>query len=129
MMPIAARALDLVLFDLLAFFGIIFILSSSREGRSSSGFRSRPKMDLSFDPQPPPPTPPGELRRLLCPKPAPANETRAARSNGSSNAPRVFVDAGRSIQNVSEISQLSQPRPQFLCSPKPRFERPEGASH
>ena len=35
MIPIVARAADFALFDLLAFFAVIFFLSPSREGRSS----------------------------------------------------------------------------------------------
>src|SRR6266851_2735275 len=128
MMPIAARALAFLLLDLLAFFAAISFLSSSGEGRSSSGFHSPPKRDPSFDPQLPRPIPPGELRRPLLPKRARATAIRAVRSDDFSNARRVFADAARSIQNVSGISQLCRPIPQSPCSPKPPCAPPEDAS-
>src|SRR2546427_1758294 len=128
MMPITAWALDFVLFDLLAFFAAIFILSSGREGRSSSEFRSRRKMDLSYEPQLPPPALPGELRRPLHPRRVRANGIPAVRSSGFSNARRVFFGAGRSIQNVSGISRLSRTIPLCPCSPWPPCAPPEGAT-
>src|SRR5260370_22756499 len=128
MMPIVALASDLALLDSPLFFAAFFFLSSNREGRSSSEFRSRPKMDPSFDPQPPPPVPPSALRRPLHPTPAPANGIRAVRSSGFSNARRVFAGAARSLQNVFEISQPSRTIPQCPCSPTPLCAPPEGAS-
>src|SRR6266851_7671620 len=119
MMPIAACALDLALFGFLAFFAAIFIFSPSREGRSSSEFRSPRKMDPSFEPQLPPPAPPGEFRRPPLPGRARATATRAFQSIGFSNARRVFAGADRSIQNVFEIYPPCPPIPQFPCSPKP----------
>src|SRR6267154_999764 len=128
MMPIAAWTLDFALFDLLAFSAAISFLSSSREGRSSSGFRSRRKTDPSFDRRLPRPIPQAAIRRPLLPKRVRATEIRGVRSDDFSNARRVFAGAARSIQNVSGISQLSLPLPQFPCSPKPPFAPPEDAS-
>src|SRR5229473_343787 len=129
MIPIVAWALDFAPFGLLAFFPAIFLLSSSREGRSSSGFHSPRKMDPSCGPQPLPPTAQAAPLRQPRPRPAQANGIPAVRSNGSSNARRVFVGAGRSIQNVSEISRSSLPTPEYPCSPWLPCELPEDASH
>src|SRR6266853_4085126 len=128
MMPIAAWTLDFALFDLLAFSAAISLLSSSREGRSSSGFRSRRKTDPSFDRRLPRPIPQAAIRRPLLPKRVRATEIRGVRSDDFSNARRVFAGAARSIQNVSGISQPSLPLPQFPCSPKPPCAPPEDAS-
>src|SRR6266478_2960646 len=128
MIPIAAWAADFALFVLPAFFAAIFFPLLSREGHSFSKFHSPRKMDPSCGPGPLPPIQKAAPPRPHCPKLAQAIAIPAIRSNGSSNARRVFVVAARSIQNVSEISRPFPTIPQYPCSPKPPCAPREGAS-
>src|SRR6266446_10608953 len=85
-------------------------------------------MDLSCGPPPLLPIPQAAPRLPLLPKRARATAIPAVRSDGFSNARGVFVDVGRSIQNVFGISQLCRPILQFPCSPKPPCAALEDAS-